>query len=92
MITFSGYALTGMITAVNVLVGGYALFAVRLIAAGAVLLGSILLGAMTIRARILPWWCGVLLIVGFPLGHFLQESFRSASEAIVFAILWGLIG
>ncbi len=32
----------------------------------AVLIGSVLLGAMTLRARVLPWWCGVLLIVGFP--------------------------
>jgi hypothetical protein len=29
--------------------------------------GSVLLGAATLRARALPWWCGVVLIVGFPL-------------------------
>jgi hypothetical protein len=56
-----------------------------------VLVGSILLGAMTIRARVLPWWCGVLLIVGFLLGDFL-ENVAVGSENIVFAIVWGLIG
>jgi len=55
----------------------------------AVLIGSILLGAMTIRARILPWWCGVLLIVGFPLGDILEMVVFVGSEAIVFAIVGG---
>jgi hypothetical protein len=40
---------------------------------------------------VLPWWCGVLLIVGFPLGAFL-ETVRSGIENIVFAAVWGLIG
>jgi hypothetical protein len=56
-----------------------------------VLVGSILLRAMTLYARVLPWWCGVLLIAGFPLGAFL-ETVRSGIENIVFAIVWGLIG
>jgi hypothetical protein len=56
-----------------------------------VLVGSILLGAMTLYARVLPWWCGVVLIVGFPLGAFL-ETVRSGIENIVFAIVWWLIG
>jgi hypothetical protein len=91
LITFIGYALIGVVTAVSTLVGGEALYNVRLIAAAAVLIGSILLGAMILRARVLPWWCGVLLIVGFPLGD-VVEDFASGSEALVFAILWGLIG
>jgi hypothetical protein len=37
-----------------------------------VLVGSILLGAVMIYARVLPWWCGVLLIAGFPLGAVLE--------------------
>jgi hypothetical protein len=56
-----------------------------------VLVGSILLGAVMIYARVLPWWCGVLLIAGFPLGAVL-ETVRSGIENIVFAIVWGLIG
>jgi hypothetical protein len=44
-----------------------------------VLVGSILLGAVMIYARVLPWWCGVLLIAGFPLGAVL-ETVRSGIE------------
>jgi hypothetical protein len=66
LITFVGYTLTAGITALLMLVGSEALYSVRLIGGLAVLIGSVLLGAMTLRARVLPWWCGVLLIVGFP--------------------------
>ena len=55
------------------------------------LVGSILLGAVIIYARVLPWWCGVLLTAGFPLGAALG-TVRSGIENIVFAIVWGLIG
>ena len=92
LITFIGYALIVVVAAVTILVGGEALFAVRLIGALAVLIGSVLLGAMTLRARVLPWWCGVLLIVGFPLGDVLDEIVASGSEGIVFGIVWGLVG
>lgn len=92
LITFIGYALIVVVAAVTLLVGGEALFAVRLIGASAVLVGSILLGAMTLRARVLPWWCGALLIVGFPLGDVLDEIVASGSEGIVFGIVWGLVG
>jgi hypothetical protein len=40
---------------------------------------------MTLRARVLPWWCGVLLIVGFPLSV-------AISGGIVLGIVWGLTG
>ena len=92
LITFIGYALIVLVAAVTVLVGGEVLFAVRLIAALAVLIGSILLGAMALRARVLPWWCGVLLIVGFPLGDVLDSIVARGSEGIVFGIVWGLVG
>jgi hypothetical protein len=52
--------------------------------------GSILLGVMTLYARVLPLWCGVLLIVGLPLDELLDWGVLS--ESIVFAIVWGLIG
>jgi hypothetical protein len=74
------------------LAGGEPILSVRLVGGLLVLVGSILLGAMTIRARVLPWWCGVLLIVGFPLGVVLVNNFAAGSEAIMFAIVWGLIG
>jgi hypothetical protein len=92
LITFIGYASIVVVAAVGKLVGGEALFAVRLIAALAVVMGSTLLGAMTIRARVLPWWCGVLLIVGFPLGDVLDSIVAVGSEGIVLGILWGLVG
>ncbi len=92
LITFIGYALIVVVTAVSTLVGGEALFVVRLIAALAVIIGSILLGGMTLRARVLPWWCGVLLIVGFPLGDVVNTVIGEGSEAIVLGLLWGLVG
>jgi hypothetical protein len=92
LITFIGYTLILVVVTATILVGGEALYAVRLIGALAILIGSVLLGAMTLRAQVLPWWCGVLLIVGFPLGDVLDNSVASGSEGIVFGILWGLVG
>ena len=92
LITFIGYALIVVVAGVGLLVGDEAFFAVRLIAALAVLTGSVLVGAMTLRARVLPWWCGVLLIVGFPLGDIFDEIVSRGSEGIVFGIVWGLVG
>jgi hypothetical protein len=47
---------------------------------------------MILRARVLPWWCGVLLIVGFSLGDIFDEIVARGSEGIVFGIVWGLVG
>jgi hypothetical protein len=91
LLTFVGYALVLVIAHLIRLVGGEPILSVRLVGGLLVLVGSILLGAMTLYARVLPWWCGVVLIVGFPLGAFL-ETVRSGIENIVFAIVWGLIG
>jgi hypothetical protein len=91
-ITFIGYALIVLVTAVSTLVRGEALFVVHLIVALAVVMGSIFLGAMTLRARVLPWWCGVLLLVGFPFGDVLDSLVARGSEGIVLAILWELVG
>jgi hypothetical protein len=41
--------------------------------------------------RLLSWWCGVLLIVTFPLGHFANALFSSA-ENLLLALPWGSIG
>ena len=92
LITFLGYTLTAAVTAVTVLLGSEALYSVRFIGGLAVLIGSILLGAMTLRARVVPWWCGMLLIVGFPLGDVVDTTIGEGSEAIVLGILWGLVG
>ena len=96
LITFIGYALMSVLTAGSTLVEGEALFAVlanRRIAAAAIIIGSILLGAMILRARVLPWWCGVLLIIVIPLGGVVAPPvMREGSEGLLYAILWGLIG
>ena len=67
LIAFIGYAIVFVVVTVSILQGGAALLSVRQVGAAAVLIGSILLGAITIRTRILPWWCGVLLIICLPL-------------------------
>src|SRR5215210_1974 len=49
LITFIGYTLIVVVTAVSVLAEGQALYLVRLVGAAAVLIGSALLGATTLR-------------------------------------------
>ena len=55
------------------------------------LVGSVLLGVIILRARLMPWWCGVLLIVAFPLGDVANAIFSSA-ENLLLALLWGSVG
>jgi hypothetical protein len=76
---------------ISMVQGQRSLLPVRLTGAGLVLVGSALLGVIIIRARLLPWWCGVLLIVTFPLGHFANALFSSA-ENLLMALLWGSVG
>jgi hypothetical protein len=90
LITFIGYAIVFVVVTISILEGGASLLTVRL-AGAAVLIGSILLGAMIIRTRILPWWCGVLLIIAFPLGD-LSNAILRGSEGILLGILWGVVG
>jgi hypothetical protein len=62
---------------------------------------------MTLYARVLPWWCGVLLIIGFPLADYVLDILllvgvslgdyflfyvAPAIENFVFVVVWGLIG
>jgi hypothetical protein len=91
LLAFIGYALFFVRTAVTILVGAQAAVRISTVGVLAVLIGSVLLGAMTLRARVLPWWCGVLLIVGFPLSLASEVAF-SAAGGIVLGIVWGLIG
>jgi Co/Zn/Cd efflux system component len=91
LLTFIGYAIVFVVIIVSILEGGASLLPVRLAAATAVLIGSILLGAMVIRARIIPWWCGMVLIVAFPLGN-VSNAVLEGSEGILLGILWGLVG
>ena len=91
LITFVGFALLFVAAAVTTLAGREALDAVFPIGVLAILVGSILLGAATIRGRVLPWWCGALLIVGFPLTVPLDVAFRGAG-GIALGIVWTLVG
>ncbi|HEX5905869.1 MAG TPA: hypothetical protein VFY56_02540 [Propionibacteriaceae bacterium] len=91
VLTIVGYAIIAVMTVIS-MVQGYASFlTVRLAGAGVLLIGSVLLGVIIIRARLLPWWCGVLLIVIFPLGHFANAIFGTA-ENLLLALLWGSMG
>jgi hypothetical protein len=91
VLTIAGYAIIAVVTVISMVQGQRSLLPVRLTGAGLVLIGSALLGVIIIRARLLPWWCGVLLIVIFPLGHFANALFSSA-ESLLFAVLWGSMG
>ena len=90
LLTFIGYAIVFVVTTSSILQGGQALLTVRLTGGIAVLVGSILLGAITLYVRVVPWWCGVLLIVAFPLGDFSNAIVRG-SEGVLLGLLWGSI-
>jgi hypothetical protein len=91
LVAFIGYAIIFVVTAISTLQGGQALLSIRLTGGVVVLIGSILLGVMTLRARVVPWWCGVLLIVAFPLGD-LSNAIVSGGEGLLLGILWGSVG
>jgi hypothetical protein len=91
VLTIAGYAIIAVVTVISMVQGQQSLLPVRLAAAGLLLIGSALLGVIIIRARLLPWWCGVLLIVAFPLGDQANAIFSSA-ENLLLALLWGSVG
>jgi hypothetical protein len=64
---------------------------VRLGAALVMLIGSVILGVIVLVTQVLPWWCGVLMIIAFPLGHFANALFPSA-ENVLYVLLWGSVG
>jgi len=86
-----GYAIVLLVVIINMVLGGWNLTQVRIVGAVMVLIGSALLGVATLRARQLPLWCGVLLIVAFPIGDVLDGLF-AGGEAIMLALLWGSVG
>jgi hypothetical protein len=78
LLTFVGYAIVLVIAHLISLAGGEPILSVRPVGGLLVLVGSILLGAMTIYARVLPWWCDVLLIFGFPRARSWRTSVRGS--------------
>jgi hypothetical protein len=91
VLTIAGYAIIAVMTVISMVQGHASFLTIRLAGAGVMLVGSVLLGVIILRARLLPWWCGVLLIVAFPLGHFANALF-GAAENLILALLWGSIG
>jgi len=91
VITIVGYAIIALVTVIATVQEFEYLLTIRFGGGVLVLVGSLLLGAMIIRARLLPWWCGVLLIIAFPLGDVVNAIFSSA-ENLLLALLWGSMG
>ena len=91
VLTIAGYLIMIVVRMISMVAGRESLGNVRIGAGLAVLIGSVLLGVIILRARILPWWCGVLLIVAFPLGDVANAIF-SAAENFLLALLWGSVG
>jgi hypothetical protein len=91
VLTVAGYAIIAVMTVISMVQGYASLLTVRLAGGGVLLVGSVLLGVIILRARLLPWWCGALLIVAFPLGHFANAIF-GAAENLLLALLWGSMG
>jgi hypothetical protein len=91
VITIAGYAVIAVVTVISMVQDFEYLLTVRIGGAILVLIGSLLLGVIIIRARMVPWWCGVLLIIAFPLGAVANALFSSA-ENLLLALLWGSMG
>ena len=91
VLTIAGYLIMIVVRMISMAAGQESLGNVRLGGGLAVLIGSVLLGVIILRTRMLPWWCGVLLIVAFPLGDVANAIF-SAAESLLLALLWGSVG
>ena len=89
--TSAGVAVVAAVTAIGMARDAGSLQAVRIAGAALVLVGSAALGVVVIVARLVPRWCGVLLIVAFPLGDIADDIFRTG-ENLLLALLWGSVG
>ncbi|HEY6686837.1 MAG TPA: hypothetical protein VI094_11590 [Propionibacteriaceae bacterium] len=91
VLTIAGYLIMIVVRMISMAAGHESLSNVRIGGGLAVLIGSVLLGVIILRARMLQWWCGVLLIVALPLGD-VANSIFSAAENLLLALLWGSVG
>jgi hypothetical protein len=91
VLAVTGTGIVTLVLAVSMAVGGRALTEVRIAGAITLLVGSALLGVATLRARLVPWWCGLLLIIAFPLGDVANQVFGGA-EGLLLGLLWGSVG
>ena len=86
-----GYGVVALLNAVNLIQGERTLNMVRLGVAVVMLIGSAILGVTVLVTHLLPWWCGLLMIIAFPLGHFANALIPSA-ENLLYVLLWGSVG
>ena len=91
VLTIAGYLIMIVVRMISMAAGQESLGNVRLGGGLAALIGSVLLGVIILRTRMLPWWCGVLLIVAFPLGDVANAIF-GAAENLLLALLWESVG
>ena len=89
--TLVGYAIVTLVVLTGLVMGGRVFTEIRITGALGVVLGGLLLGVAVLRARDLPWWCGVLLVVAFPLGD-VVDGIIAGSEGLLLALLWGSVG
>jgi hypothetical protein len=91
VLTSGAYLAVALLNVVDLMQGERSLVVVRVAAAGVLIIGSALLGVLVLITRAVPWWCGVLLIVAFPLGDVANALFGGA-ESVLLALLWGTVG
>ena len=89
-VAFVGHALLLVAATATALAGREALDAAFPLGVLVALVGLVLLGAATLRAQLLPRWCGVLLIAGFPLAMIL-DVLANAGGALL-GVVWTLVG
>jgi hypothetical protein len=88
---FVGHALLLVAATATALAGREVLDAVIPLGLLAALVGLVLLGTATLRARVLPRWCGVLLIIGFPL-TIVFDIATGGTGGIVMGAVWASVG
>lgn len=87
---FVGTALLLVAAVVTILAGRVTLSTVSFIGFLATLVGLVLLGVAVLRAGVLPNWCGILLIAGFPLSAILDVLANVGGELL--GVIWTLVG
>jgi hypothetical protein len=89
---FIGYALVLLAATATALAGREILGVVFSLGVLGALVGLVLLGTASLRARMLPPWCGVLLIAGFLLSIVLDILVFANAGDILRGVIWALVG
>ena len=90
-LAFTGTALIVISTVTTLLLGRAVLGILFVVGMLGALVGFALLGGATLRARVLPQWCGIVLLVsvlGFPV-YFVFDVYAGG---IVFGLIWLALG